>query len=334
MSAPSMSPVIGVRAIESVPIADVYAVCGSSPGGLTSDEAETRLRESGPNVLAMARPRPFLVRFGAHFTHLMALLLWAGSLLAVLAGLGVLSVAIVMVNVINGVFSFWQEHKADRATEALRQLLPRVRPCAARRSRGAGARRATRPRRRDPARRGRSHLGGRSRRRTRRAAHRPVDAHGRDDPGPQDRRAGTLGRRQQGGHTQLGVRRHQRVRGPRQGRRHRHGDGHRVRSHRRADPGDDEPTEPAPAGAQDAEHGRQHHRRRRRIVPRDRRARARRHGPHRGPGVRAGDDRRLRPRGAPADGDVVARHGHPADGRAQGAGEAAVGGGDAWDRPR
>jgi magnesium-transporting ATPase (P-type) len=110
--------------IESVPADDVYAVAGSRPGGLTTDEAQTRLRECGPNVLQIARPRPFLVRFGAHFTHLMALLLWAGSLLAVIAGLGVLSIAIVLVNVINGVFSFWQEHKADKATEALRRLLP------------------------------------------------------------------------------------------------------------------------------------------------------------------------------------------------------------------
>ena len=75
-------------------------------------------------MLQSVRPRPFVVRFGAHFTHLMALLLWAGSIAAIVAGLGVLCVAIVLVNVINGVFSYWQEHKADKATEALRRLLP------------------------------------------------------------------------------------------------------------------------------------------------------------------------------------------------------------------
>jgi magnesium-transporting ATPase (P-type) len=125
MKAPSTLPVIGAPApVESVPVDDVYAFCGSRPGGLTTNEARTRLDEFGPNLLEIARPRPFLVRFGAHFTHLMALLLWVGSLLAIIAGLGVLSVAIVLVNVINGVFSFWQEHKADKATEALRRLLP------------------------------------------------------------------------------------------------------------------------------------------------------------------------------------------------------------------
>jgi magnesium-transporting ATPase (P-type) len=125
MSAPSTLPATRVPApVESIPVDDVYTVCDSRPGGLTTDEARTRLTEYGPNLLEIARPRPFVVRFAAHFTHLMALLLWAGSLLALLAGLAVLSVAIVLVNVINGAFSFWQEHKADKATEALRRLLP------------------------------------------------------------------------------------------------------------------------------------------------------------------------------------------------------------------
>ena len=29
-----------------------------------------------------------------------------------------------LVNVINGVFSFWQEHRASQATEALKKMLP------------------------------------------------------------------------------------------------------------------------------------------------------------------------------------------------------------------
>ena len=35
-----------------------------------------------------------------------------------------LGIAIWTVNVINGVFSFWQEYKAENATEALRRLFP------------------------------------------------------------------------------------------------------------------------------------------------------------------------------------------------------------------
>ena len=125
MSAPTVVPGDGISApIESVPVGAVYVVGGTRPGGLSTEEAQTRFVEYGPNVLQSVQPRPFVVRFGAHFTHLMALLLWAGSIAALVAGLGVLCVAIVLVNVINGVFSYWQEHKADKATEALRRLLP------------------------------------------------------------------------------------------------------------------------------------------------------------------------------------------------------------------
>jgi P-type E1-E2 ATPase len=36
-----------------------------------------------------------------------------------------LGIAIWIVNLINGVFSFWQEYQAEKATDALRRLLPR-----------------------------------------------------------------------------------------------------------------------------------------------------------------------------------------------------------------
>lgn len=54
----------------------------------------------------------------------MALLLWAGGFIAFFAGMPELGYAVWMVNIINGLFSFWQEFKAEKATEALRTLLP------------------------------------------------------------------------------------------------------------------------------------------------------------------------------------------------------------------
>jgi len=45
-------------------------------------------------------------------------------LLGFLAQMPQLGMAIWLVNLINGAFSFWQEYKAEQATTALRRLLP------------------------------------------------------------------------------------------------------------------------------------------------------------------------------------------------------------------
>jgi len=93
-------------------------------GGLSSVEAARRLAETGRNELAEGEGPHWLLRFGRNLTHLFALLLWAGAALAVLGGLPELSAAIVAVIVINAVFSFVQEYRAERAIEALRRVLP------------------------------------------------------------------------------------------------------------------------------------------------------------------------------------------------------------------
>lgn len=102
----------------------VYGALDSHPGGLSPDVAAARLTRYGPNRVAEARQRPLFARFFANFTHLMALLLWAGGLIGFIAQMPQLGAAIWMVNIVNGVFSFWQEFRAERATAALRRILP------------------------------------------------------------------------------------------------------------------------------------------------------------------------------------------------------------------
>jgi calcium-translocating P-type ATPase len=103
----------------------------SSPAGLLQTEAERRLAEFGPNHVEEVAREHLLLGFAREFTHFFAIILWAGAALAFLAehfdpgqGMARLGIAIVGVIVINGVFSFWQEYKAERAVAALRQLLP------------------------------------------------------------------------------------------------------------------------------------------------------------------------------------------------------------------
>jgi calcium-translocating P-type ATPase len=100
------------------------AQAGTAAGGLSSAQAQARLEEAGPNVLAaLERPR-WLARFAGNFVHLFALLLWGGAVLAAVGGMPELSVAIVVVIVVNALFSFAQEFRAERAVEALSRVLP------------------------------------------------------------------------------------------------------------------------------------------------------------------------------------------------------------------
>jgi P-type Ca2+ transporter type 2C len=107
-----------------VPAAAVYAQLATRREGLTGAEAAERLARDGPNGLVHVRGPGLVRRLLANFTHFMALLLWVGAGIALVADLPQLAVAICLVNVINGLFSFWQEYKAERAAEALRRLLP------------------------------------------------------------------------------------------------------------------------------------------------------------------------------------------------------------------
>ena len=117
--------------IQSLTAEQSLASLHTSSTGLTSVEALRRLAEFGPNHVEEMEREPLLLRLAREFTHFFALILWFGAALAFLAeafdpgqGMVRLGVAIVGVILINGVFSFWQEYKAERAVAALRQLLP------------------------------------------------------------------------------------------------------------------------------------------------------------------------------------------------------------------
>jgi calcium-translocating P-type ATPase len=92
--------------------------------GLTSNEAAARFDRDGPNRLP-APPRPHMWRkLIGQFSHFFALMLWVAGALAFVAGMPQLGIAIFVVIVVNGVFAFVQEQRAERAAERLQDLLP------------------------------------------------------------------------------------------------------------------------------------------------------------------------------------------------------------------
>ncbi|HTX73629.1 MAG TPA: HAD-IC family P-type ATPase, partial [Rectinemataceae bacterium] len=92
--------------------------------GLTDREVRERLDIYGRNRLQSLRSGSLLRRFLGNFTNLLAILMWAGAVLAFLSATPEVGWAIIIVIFINAVFSFSQEFKAERAIEALRNLLP------------------------------------------------------------------------------------------------------------------------------------------------------------------------------------------------------------------
>lgn len=103
---------------------DVYALLNTANTGLSQDQAAERLAQVGHNVITEIKGEPLWVKFLSNFTHVMAILLWVGGVIALIAALPQLAIAIWFVNIINGAFSFWQEFRAEKATEALRKMLP------------------------------------------------------------------------------------------------------------------------------------------------------------------------------------------------------------------
>ncbi|MDP4027995.1 MAG: cation-transporting P-type ATPase [Gallionella sp.] len=118
-------------------IEELYAYLHSGADGLSQTEAIQRLTRYGANRIEeiAAQPLiaglPFAGKLLKEFTHFFALILWLAAGLAFVAewkdpgqGMAMLGYAVLGVILINGLFSFWQEYRAEKALAALRNLLP------------------------------------------------------------------------------------------------------------------------------------------------------------------------------------------------------------------
>jgi sodium/potassium-transporting ATPase subunit alpha len=117
--------------IHHLTVDDAFASLRSGPDGLTADEVQRRLAEYGRNEIERVRGESLTLRFLKGFAHFFAIILWVAAALAFFAawrepgqGMAMLAFAILGVIVVNGVFSFWQEFRAERAVAALQRLIP------------------------------------------------------------------------------------------------------------------------------------------------------------------------------------------------------------------
>ena len=103
---------------------EIFSELNTAENGLTNEEAEKRLGIVGQNVIRRIKKKRLIYDFLQNLTNLFALLLWLGGAMAFIAGMPELGWAIFLVIIINALFSFWQEYKAEKAVEALQRLLP------------------------------------------------------------------------------------------------------------------------------------------------------------------------------------------------------------------
>jgi magnesium-transporting ATPase (P-type) len=94
--------------------------------GLSGEDAAARLERFGPNQLAVSKTRSLPMQLIDQLIHFFAIMLWIAAGLAFIGGLPELGVAIIVVIVVNGVFSFAQEYRTERAVRALSALLPEM----------------------------------------------------------------------------------------------------------------------------------------------------------------------------------------------------------------
>ncbi len=105
-------------------VSAVFTNLQSSSKGLSSEEAANRLQKYGPNEIKKSEEESEWKSFFKNFVSMMAILLWISGAIAMMSGTVELGIAIWLVNIINGLFSFWQERAAKRATDALNNMLP------------------------------------------------------------------------------------------------------------------------------------------------------------------------------------------------------------------
>jgi Ca2+-transporting ATPase len=103
---------------------DAVAALNSRNSGLTEAEVLESRKIYGKNIIEEKKGKHPIFIFIATLSTMMAILLWAGAIISFIAQMPELGFAIMAVNLINGAFSFWQEYRAGKATDALKKMLP------------------------------------------------------------------------------------------------------------------------------------------------------------------------------------------------------------------
>ncbi len=119
--------------IGQIPLDQVYGYLHTGPEGLSLDEVAERLAHVGPNRYEVVDHWKLPRALARQFTNFFAILLVISAAICFIAhrinpgeGMGVLGWALIAVALLNALFSFIQEYRAEKAMETLKQFLPHL----------------------------------------------------------------------------------------------------------------------------------------------------------------------------------------------------------------
>lgn len=101
---------------------EIIEVMNSSVSGLSSDEAQKRLAEYGPNELKEKKKKTPFMMFLNQFRDFMILVLIAAAVISGIIGEPSDTIAIAVIVILNAVIGFIQEYRAEKAMAALKKM--------------------------------------------------------------------------------------------------------------------------------------------------------------------------------------------------------------------
>ena len=111
------------KAWHAKPVDEVFSTLNSGPAGLEQQKASEYLQTYGPNRLRPPVSRGILLRFLDQFRNVLIYVLLVAGLVTAAMGHWVDTAVILGVVLVNGLIGFVQEGKAERALDAVRNML-------------------------------------------------------------------------------------------------------------------------------------------------------------------------------------------------------------------
>ncbi|HME54828.1 MAG TPA: cation-transporting P-type ATPase [Candidatus Lokiarchaeia archaeon] len=105
-------------------LADLYSYFETESSGLSTEEVKLRMQKVGPNILPAGKKTTIIRKIIQQLENLFNVLLLVAAVLAYLTAAPTMCWAILVAVAINIVFSLYQEHRGEKAAQAIKTLIP------------------------------------------------------------------------------------------------------------------------------------------------------------------------------------------------------------------